>query len=105
MPTSLSGMTKYDANPIDADEPGSIQRNGSSQPSSPQVSGLTIAGLTSSTTGWIAIEADCHYLLLDTLTIAPAAAPEPRFYGLLLGGLLALVGMAYQKRRSAQVDA
>jgi hypothetical protein len=98
-PTSLSQMTKYDSNPINVDE------NGSSLPNNPQVTGLTIAGLTSSTTGWIAIQADCHYLLLDTLTITPAATPEPRFYGLLLAGLLGLTGMVYQRRRAAQVNA
>jgi hypothetical protein len=104
-PTSLSQMTKYDANPINVDEAGGDKSNGSSQPSNPQVTGLTIAGLTSSTTGWIAIQADCHYLLLDTLTITPAATPEPRFYGLLLAGLLGLAGMVYQRRRTAQVNA
>jgi hypothetical protein len=105
MPTSLSGMTKYDSNPINVDEAGSIKSDGSSQPTTPQVTGLTIAGLSSSTTGWIAIQADCHYLLLDTLSITPAAAPEPRFYGLMLAGLLGMAGMAYQKRRAAQANA
>jgi len=100
MPTSLSGMSKYDANPINVDE------SGNSQPTIPQLSGLTIAGLNSGTTGWIAIQADCHYLLLDTLTVTPGAAtPEPRFYGLLLAGFLALAGMVYQKRRAAQSNA
>jgi hypothetical protein len=98
-PTSLSEMTKYDSNPINVDE------SGNSRPSTPQVTGLTIAGLTSSTTGWIAIQADCHYLLLDTLTITPDPAPEPRFYGLLLAGLLGVAGTVYQKRRAAQVNA
>jgi len=103
-PTSLGQMSKYDTNPINVDESGSIKSNGSSQPTTPQVSGLTIAGLTSSTTGWIAIQADCHYLVLDTLTITPAATPEPRFYGLLLAGLLGVAGMLYQKRRAAQAN-
>jgi hypothetical protein len=100
MPVSLGGMTKFDANPINVDE------SGNSRPSIPQLSGLTIAGLTSSTTGWIAIQADCHYLLLDTLTVTPGAAtPEPRFYGLLLAGLLGLAGAVYQKRHAAQSNA
>ena len=98
-PTSLSQMTKYDSNPINVDE------NGSSLPNNPQVTGLTIAGLTSSNTEWIAIQADCHYLLLDTLTITPDPTPEPRFYGLLLAGLLGVAGMVYQRRRAAQVNA
>jgi hypothetical protein len=104
-PTSLSEMTKYDATPINVDEVGGDKSNGSSQPTNPQVTGLTIAGLTSSTTGWIAIQADCHYLVLDTLSITPSAAPEPRFYGLLLAGLLGIAGTVYQKRRAAQVNA
>jgi hypothetical protein len=98
-PTSLNQMTKYDSNPINVDE------NGSSLPNNPQVTGLTIAGLTSSNTEWIAIQADCHYLLLDTLTITPDPTPEPRFYGLLLAGLLGVAGMVYQRRRAAQVNA
>jgi hypothetical protein len=99
MPTSLSGMTNDGT--FDVDEKGGDQKNGSSQPTTPQVTGLTIAGLNSSTTGWIAIQADCHYLLLDTLSIgSPAATPEPRFYGILLTGLLALAGASYQRRRA-----
>jgi len=61
--------------------------------------------LTKNTSGieFVAIEADCHYILLDTITgTAPiAATPEPRFYGLLLAGLLGVAGLAYQKRRAA----
>jgi hypothetical protein len=104
MPTSLSGMTGGMTNDgtFDVDEKGGDQKNGSSQPSTPQVTGLTITGLNASTTGWIAIQADCHYLLLDTLTInsPTAATPEPRFYGILLTGLLALAGAFYQRRRA-----
>jgi len=55
---------------------------------------------------YIAIEADCHYLLLDTITgTPPSGVPEPRFYGILLAGLLGLAGIAYQRRRAAQVNA
>lgn len=63
--------------------------------------------ITKNTSGieFIAIEADCHYLLLDTITGSAPAVPEPRFYGLLLAGLLGLAGVAYQKRRAAQVNA
>jgi hypothetical protein len=76
---------------------GQISTNGTT----PQFS------LVKNTTGveWIAIEADCHYILLDTITGAPpSGVPEPRFYGLLLAGLLGLGGMVYQKRRAAQAN-
>ena len=63
--------------------------------------------ITKNTSGteFIAIEADCHYLLLDTITGSAPAVPEPRFYGLLLAGFLGLAGMFYQKRRAAQANA
>lgn len=50
---------------------------------------------------FVAIEADCHYLLLDTITGIPTTTPEPRFYGIMLAGLLAMAGLAYQRRRAA----
>jgi hypothetical protein len=105
MPTSLSAMTPDGSNPINVDESGSVKLNGSSQPTTAQVTGLTITGMSPTTTGWVAIEADCHYLLLDTLTInSPSGVPEPRFYGILLAAFLGLAGIAY-KRRAAQVNA
>jgi hypothetical protein len=55
----------------------------------------TIAG-----TEFIAIQADCHYLLLDTIKGTPASTPEPRFYGLLLVSLLGLAGIVYRKRQA-----
>ena len=64
--------------------------------------------LTKNTSGveFVAIEADCHYILLDTIKGTPGTAtPEPRFYGMLLAGLLAAAGMVYQKRRAAQANA
>jgi hypothetical protein len=54
---------------------------------------------------FIAIEADCQYLLLNKITAVTPSVPEPRFYGLLLAGLLGLAGMAYQRRRAAQANA
>ncbi|MGB6943003.1 MAG: hypothetical protein WBE37_11450 [Bryobacteraceae bacterium] len=62
--------------------------------------------ITKDTSGieFIAIEADCHYLLLDSITPGTSSVPEPRFYGLLLAGLLGLAGMVYQKRRAAQAN-
>jgi hypothetical protein len=98
-PTSLGQMTKYDSSPIDVDE------SGNNKPTTPQVTGLTIAGLSSTTTGWIAIQADCHYLLLDSLSASSTpGVPEPRFYGILLAGLLGLAGIGFQKRRAAQAN-
>lgn len=64
--------------------------------------------LTKNTSGveWVAIEADCHYLLLSSITgTAPTGVPEPRFYGLLLASLLGLAGVVYQRRRAAQTIA
>jgi hypothetical protein len=65
--------------------------------------------LTKNTSGveWVAIEADCHYLLLSSITGAPAASgvPEPRFYGLLLASLLGIAGVVYQRRRNAPANA
>ena len=46
----------------------------------------------------VAIVADCHYLLLDTIT-GTTSVPEPRFYGILLAGLLGLVGTYVQNRK------
>jgi hypothetical protein len=50
---------------------------------------------------WIAIQADCTYLLLNQITETASAVPEPRLYGLLLAGLLGLVGIYARKRRPA----
>lgn len=63
--------------------------------------------ITKNTSGveFVAIEADCHYLLLDTITGVPSAVPEPRFYGLMLAGLLGVAGLVYQRRRKAEVIA
>jgi hypothetical protein len=77
---------------------GAIQTDPS--PATPQFS------ITKNTSGieWIAIEADCHYILLDTITGTAGTVPEPRFYGILLAALLGLAGIVY-KRRAAQVNA
>jgi hypothetical protein len=44
----------------------------------------------SAATQFIALQADCTYILLDQIAVTPATAPEPRFYGMLLAGLLAV---------------
>ncbi|HTW66201.1 MAG TPA: hypothetical protein VME17_16370 [Bryobacteraceae bacterium] len=100
MPTSLGSMTEVLSN---VNVGSATNSNGSVQPTTPQITGLSLGA--TATSGWIAIQADCDYLLLNTLTItSPSGVPEPRFYGLLLAGFLALCGIAY-KRRSAQSNA
>jgi hypothetical protein len=54
---------------------------------------------------WVVIQADCHYLLPDTIAGNTPSVPEPRFYGLKLTGLLGFAGMRFQKRRTAQANA
>lgn len=77
---------------------GEISTNGTA--AQPQLT------LTKNTGGveWVAIEADCHYLLLSSITGAPptSGVPEPRFYGLLLASLLSIGGVVYQRRHAAQ---
>lgn len=54
----------------------------------------------SNVTEFVAIQADCHYLLLDSITagtVTISSTPEPRFYGLLLAGMLGLAGL-YRRR-------
>jgi hypothetical protein len=98
-PTKLGGtggMTKVNSSAISVDEPGSILSNGSSQPTKPQYT------ITKSVAGveWVAVSADCHYLLLDTITgTSPSPVPEPRFYGLLMAGLLGIAGIYARRRR------
>jgi hypothetical protein len=75
---------------------GAISTNGTT-------SQFTITKNTSGTE-FIAIVADCHYLLLDTVTGTTPGVPEPRFYGMMLAGLLGLAGMAYQRRRATQAS-
>jgi hypothetical protein len=98
-PTKLGGtggMVKMDSTPIKVDETGSILSNGSSQPTKPQFSIVKTAGVE-----WVAISADCHYLLLDSITGTPSAVPEPRFYGLLMAGMLGLAAVYARKRQAA----
>ena len=64
--------------------------------------------LTKDTSGteFVAIQADCHYLLLDTITgTPPSGVPEPRFYGLLLASMLGLAGIYFRNRKAAQSNA
>lgn len=89
-PTSFAGMTKADSSPI------AVTENGNNQPSTPQYSiTKTIAG-----NEWVAISADCHYLLLDQIVTSYNSVPEPRFYGLLMAGMLGLAGIYARKRQA-----
>jgi len=90
-PVSPSGMSN-----VHTTTPGQISTLGTT----PQYT------LVKDTSGieFVAIEADCHYILLDTVT-GTSPVPEPRFYGILLAGLLGLAGMVYQRRRAAQTNA
>jgi len=93
-----TGVGSGGANPMTELAPSGIAVDvaGNRTPSTPQ---FTFQKTTSGTE-WIAIQADCHYLLLDSLTVTPTATPEPRFYGLLLVGILGLVGTIYRKRQA-----
>lgn len=79
--------------------------NGGVSLNSPQFSIVT-STTAANPIEFIAIEADCTYLLLNQITAkGPSGVPEPRFYGLMLAGFLGLAGMLYQKRRAAQANA
>ncbi len=95
-PPNLSSMNEVDENvAVGATSGGAT---------TPQFSIVTSTPGTS--VEFIAIQADCEYLLLNKITTtSPSSVPEPRFYGLLLTGLLGLAGMVYQKRRAARSNA
>lgn len=75
--------------------------NGSVQPTSPQYAYNTLGN---SGNLWVAIQADCHYLLLDQIGVSQplTGTPEPRFYGFLMAGLLALA-VGLRRRFAGQV--
>jgi hypothetical protein len=97
-PPNLSSMTEA---PADKNVAVGATSGGAT---TPQVSIVTNTPGTS--VEFIAIQADCEYLLLNQIIVAgPSSVPEPRFYGLLLTGLLGLAGLVYQKRRAARSNA
>jgi hypothetical protein len=99
LPPNLTSMTEVDSN-VAVGGAGAT----SGRATSPQFSIVTNTPGTN--VEFIAIEADCEYLLLNKITTTgPSSVPEPRFYGLLLTGLLGLAGMVYQKRRAARSNA
>lgn len=92
--------------------PSSMTLNGTTTAGEISTNGTTAQSqltITKNTSGveWVAIEADCHYILLDTITgTAPTSTvPEPRFYGLLLASLLGIAGVVYRRRRAPQTIA
>ena len=96
-PTSFSGMTKMTSAPVAVDEGGTSQPNGTSATQPFQFS------ITKNLSGvqWVAISADCHYLLLDQVKTSYGSVPEPRFYGLLMAGMLGLATVYARKRQAA----
>jgi hypothetical protein len=115
-----NNVQTYSANFYTSDTTANVPSVGIS-PSGMTLSGTAAAGtistfgntpqvtLTKNTSGveWVAIEADCHYMLLSSITGAPptSGVPEPRFYGMLLASLLGLAGVVYQRRRAGQTVA
>ena len=61
---------------------------------------ITLSALSNQIT-WIGIQADCEYLLLNKITYTSSPVPEPRFYGLLLTGLIGFIGIYARKRQMA----
>jgi len=53
---------------------------------------------------WIAIQADCHYLLLQSITVT-SPVPEPSFYGFLALGMVGVVFGARKMRARAAAAA
>jgi len=104
-PTSFGGMTKLDSSPINVTEGGTSQPNGISTGQGYQFSFTKTTAGTSNE--WIAISADCHYLLLTEMkvTTSTSTVPEPRFYGLLMAGMIGLAGIYARKRRAVEDQA
>jgi len=89
-PPNLSSMTE-----VDTDKSVGTLNGGATTPQFSIVTSTTSAKPIE----FIAIEADCTYLLLNSITATAPAVPEPRFYGLLLTGLLGLAGLYARKRQ------
>ena len=98
MPTNMSALTVYNNSFVN---PYHVDVSGNPQPSSPQAS-LALSNAAGATE-WVAIQADCHYLLLNSVTgSAPLSqTPEPGFFGVL--SLIVLgIGIMARKRRAAE---
>jgi len=103
-PTSFNGMSKIDSS-VPVTEGGTNTPNGISAGQPYQVSFTKLTAGTSNE--WIAISADCHYLLLSEIKISTniSSVPEPRFYGVLMAGMLGLAGIYARKRRADAANA
>jgi hypothetical protein len=97
-PNNMSALTVSNNSVVN---PYHVDVAGNSQPSTPQATiNLTNAA---GATEWVAIQADCHYLLLNSVTgSAPLTpTPEPGFFGIL--SLIVLgIGIAVHKSRAAE---
>jgi len=91
LPTTLNGLT-----PVDS---------GISVPQGGTTTIGPLAGLSASGNGWIAIQADCTNLVLNGIRASTPIVPEPRYYGMLLAGMLSLAGIVYKRRSNVQADA
>jgi hypothetical protein len=96
-PTGLgpsgSGSTQGGTNPLGS-EPlvgGIVTASGGEATTT-----LPSTPLTLGANEWIAIQADCHYLLLDQIIVTPSGVPEPGFYGFIA---LAMVGLVFGARK------
>lgn len=99
MPTNMSNLTVYNNS---FNNPYQVDVAGNPQPGTPQAS-LTLTNAAGATE-WVAIQADCHYLLLNSVTgSAPPGTPtpEPGFFGMLSLVVLG-IGIAVRKRRAAE---
>jgi len=98
MPTNMSAVSVFNNS---VSSPYQVDESGNSQPSSPQVH-LNLTNMAGATE-WVAIQADCHYLLLNSVSgSAPLTpTPEPGFFGML--SLIVLgIGIAVRKRRATE---
>ncbi len=89
-PPNLSQMTE-----VDSDKSVGALNGGATTPQFSIVTSTTSAKPVE----FIAIQADCTYLLLNSITASTSAVPEPRLYSFLLVGLLGMAGLYARKRQ------
>ena len=98
--TGWTGQTASNTLGAETISEGDVNGNCNSNGGCAATKTFTINNLTVGTGAnqfdWIAIQADCHYLLLSSITVTPGAVPEPSFYGFFA---LALVGLVIGARK------